>query len=201
MEAASAVPVNIDPYELQTGGFGIRFLGRLIDWIVGMVLGLFAGLIGGIIGAILAAAGVVDGDWLQRMQAVNFFGNLVWGLIAGLLYHTVAEGIGGATIGKLLIGHRVVDANLRPAGALAAFKRSLAYFVDSFFFGMPAYSSMSDSSLQQRIGDKWASTVVAKANALPAHAKRSGGLIALGIFAGSTAYVACLAISMVARAL
>ncbi len=148
-----------------------------------------------------ARGGKSSCDWLQRMQAVNFFGNLVWGLIAALLYHTVAEGIGGATIGKLLIGHRVVNADLRPAGALAAFMRSLAYFLDSLFFGIPAYSSMSESSLHQRIGDKWASTIVAQAGALPAHARRSGGLIALGIFAGSAAYVACLAISMVARAL
>jgi len=38
--------------------------------------------------------------------------------------------------------------------------RSVAFYLDSLFFGLIAASSMQSSELKQRLGDKWAHTIV-----------------------------------------
>lgn len=49
---------------------------------------------------------------------------------------------------------------IRAGGALV---RSLAYYIDGFFFGVVAYSTMSKSPLKQRLGDQWGNTAVFRA--------------------------------------
>lgn len=183
----------------QTGGFGIRFLARLIDWVLGMVLGFVGGIIGSIALAILAAAGKVDPEWVTRIQAGNMFSGIGWGLVAVVLYGFVCEGIGGTTLGKLVLGFRVVNEQSEPCTPKAALLRNLAYFIDSLFFGLPAHSSMSNSALNQRLGDKWAHTVVVRRSALSARSCRPAGLVALGLVAGATANALCIALSIIAK--
>ncbi len=125
----------------------------------------------------------------------------LWGLLASLLYHSVSEGVGGTSLGKLSLGYRVIGEDSKPCGFGAAALRSLAYFADAFFFGIPAYQSMKDNPNNQRLGDKWAKTIVIKASAAPASAVRSSGLVAVGLMGGMAAHVTVMAISVIAKVL
>lgn len=185
----------------QTGGFGVRFGARLIDMVVGTIIGLFAGAFAGMVLGILAATGSVDPDWVNRVQQGSFLQSMYWGLLATVLAESVSESIAGATLGKLILGYRVITSDLQPCTPQAALIRSLGYFVDSFFFGLPAYQSMQNSSHNQRIGDKWANTLVVKAAAIPASAKRTGGLVAFGIIAGLIVHGMVIAMSVVSKAM
>jgi uncharacterized RDD family membrane protein YckC len=197
--AEAAVPATIDP--AATGGFGIRFAGRAIDWVVTAVLGLIAGVVGGIGLGVAARFGYVHGDWLAKMQAASVWSGLGWGLLAAFVYHSIAEGVGGTTIGKLVLGFRVVQTDLRPCGFVSAMKRSAAFVIDSLFFGIPAYSAMQKGPLQQRLGDQFADTVVVKGASLPASARRPGGLVAMGILCGMVGHGVVMVISVVAKVL
>ena len=48
----------------------------------------------------------------------------------------------------------------QPISLKAALIRSCAYFIDSLFFGVVAYENMKKTPLNQRLGDKWANSVV-----------------------------------------
>jgi uncharacterized RDD family membrane protein YckC len=87
-----------------------------------------------------------------------------------------------------MLGLRVRRSDLAPCTVGAAFGRNLAYYIDSFFFGLVAYSSMSKSPRQQRLGDKWAHTVVVKSATLPAGVP--AGNVGLAIALGTMAHVA-----------
>ncbi len=186
---------------VQTGSFGIRFLARLIDWVLHFVLGFIGGMIGAVVLVVLSVAGVVGHDWLQAIGEVGFAWNLAWGTLAAVLYEVACEGIGGTTVGKLALGYRVVTTDLRPCGPGKALIRSAAYVVDAMFFGLVAYSAMSSSPINQRLGDKWAGTMVAKASGLPASARRPAGLVALGLVAGAVVHTATICFSVVVSAL
>lgn len=193
--------VDEPPMLGQTGSFGIRFAGRLIDWVLHVVLGFVGGIVGTIVAAVLAAAGVLGPDWLARTQEVGWGWNLFWGLCAALMYEVACEGIAGTSVGKLVLGYRVVTTDLRPCTPLKALIRSLAYFIDAMFFGVVAYSAMSGSLLNQRLGDKWADTIVVKSAALPASARRSTGLVALGLLSGMAIHALAMACSVVLSAM
>jgi uncharacterized RDD family membrane protein YckC len=119
--------------------------------------------------ALLPKGGLITfGD--QAMFALD----LCIGLGAMVTYTALAEFLGGATLGKVLTGLRVVMHG-RPVVAVtlrAAVIRSAAFLVDSLFFGLVAYSAMGRSRSGQRVGDEWAGTVVVwkgDAPAQPAH--------------------------------
>lgn len=193
--------VDEPPMLGQTGGFGIRFAGRLIDWVLHLMLGFVGGVIGTIVAAVLAAVGVLGPDWLARTQEVGMGWNLFWGIVAASMYEVACEGIAGTSVGKLVLGYRVVTTDLRPCTPLKALMRSLAYYVDALFFGVVAYNAMSSSPLNQRLGDKWADTVVVKSAALPASARRSTGLVALGLLSGIAIHALAMACSVVLSAM
>jgi uncharacterized RDD family membrane protein YckC len=192
----AAPPAEVaDSATAQYAGFAIRAAAQIIDTIVGFVLGLVGAFGARMVLAALSVAGVVDDGWPHRMGASGA-GGLAIGLVSGLLYHTFAEWIGGATLGKLLLGLRVRSVGLGPCTLRGAILRNLAYFVDSFFFGLVAYNSMSRSLTQQRLGDKWGRTVVAKASSLTA--SQSAGRLAIGIVLGSSLSAATTFVHLVA---
>ena len=169
-------------------GFWIRVLARLIDTCVSGAIGLFTGLVAGITLVILQSSSIIEPGWLHRIQGIHLE-TLAASLMGVAFYHTLCEGIHGATLGKLICGLSVLkEDHLTPCGLKAAVIRSFAYFVDAFFFGLVAYLSMEKTALQQRHGDHWGGTVVVKKSQVPAESRRSG-LRFLGAFAlGSTAY-------------
>jgi len=132
-------------------GFWIRAGARLIDVFYGIALGFVGGVLAGISLAILDRSGLITPGWQDRIHGTNLAG---WGLslLGGFLYHTMTEGIYGASLGKLICQLRVVRENGGPIGLGNAAIRSLGYYIDALFFGLIAYSSMKQSALNQRYG-------------------------------------------------
>jgi uncharacterized RDD family membrane protein YckC len=142
--------------------FGIRAGARIVDLIVGAGAGFIGG---GVAGGIIGVAMPEKVHELSKLTA----GSFLLSTLGSLAYHTISEGVAGASVGKLVCGLRVVSQNGfgRPT-VLGAFIRTLGYYIDSLFFGIVGYSVMSKSELQQRLGDKWGKTVVVKSASLRA---------------------------------
>ena len=78
------------------------------------------------------------------------------------MYQAASEFVGGASVGKLVCGLRVVSEDFTHVSFRGAFIRSCAFLVDGFLFGYIGYRSMNMSSLAQRYGDHWGGTTVVK---------------------------------------
>jgi uncharacterized RDD family membrane protein YckC len=182
----------------SSAGFGIRVAARLIDAVFGVLVGFLGGAIGGLLAGILASMGHVQGDWLANMQQASLAGYAL-GLVGSVLYQVTADAVGGASVGKLILGLRVTSEDLTPCTFRGALIRNTAYFVDAFFFGIPAYVAMSNSLLSQRYGDRWGRTVVMRASAVPPDSRKGMGLIALGIFSGAAIWGFFIALTIFLR--
>ncbi len=160
------------PAKPEPGGFMIRAGARLIDWVVTFCVGFVAAVVLGLGAGIYRA--MTGADLSLFFKSLQETGVISWvgGMIGVVAYHTFAEGIAGATIGKRILGLQVCDISLGPCRIGQAFKRSLAFFFDALFFGLVAERYMSDSPMKQRAGDHWADTVVVKRRSVPTH--RSG---------------------------
>jgi uncharacterized RDD family membrane protein YckC len=185
---ATAPPPEQAVERAEYAGFGVRVVGRIIDTFVGGVLGGIGGAVGARIAVLLVerpGMSLVEAAGATHALRSTTLPSLVLTTLAGVAYHALSEGFGGATLGKLALGLRVRRADLRPCTIGPAIGRSFAYFLDAFFFGIPAYGSMSRSRQQQRYGDRWAGTVVVKAASLsPSSATSNVGLgILLGVIA------------------
>jgi uncharacterized RDD family membrane protein YckC len=180
-------------------GFWIRFLARLIDVVLGFVLGLITGIVAGIVLGILQVAGVVAPGAVHRAQGLSATG-FGLSLLGGFLYHSVTEGVHGASLGKLLCKLRVVTADGLPCNMPRALLRSLAYYLDALFFGLVGYNSMQKSALKQRYGDVWAKTVVVRTTDVPDGAKRSIGRFFVGFCLGSACWIFMLALGLILKA-
>jgi uncharacterized RDD family membrane protein YckC len=199
---ADSFPVNapLDAEAIQAvpAGFGIRALGRFLDVIAVMVVAVISGAVAGICIALLGVAGVVRAGWQTRIAGGGFSASsIAISLLASTLYHAISEGYGGASMGKAVLGLRVKKVDtFEPCGLVSGLVRNLAYYIDVLFFGLVAYNAMSKSSLQQRVGDKWASTVVVRANSLPLRAQ---GGVAIGLMLACGAYSAVTIVGTVLR--
>jgi uncharacterized RDD family membrane protein YckC len=172
---------------LEGVGFWLRALARGIDLTVHFAATFLTGVTAVVIVSVAAAVTGGDPDEaLARMTATPVLG-YVAALLGGLLMHVCSEGLHGSTIGKRLCGITVVREDGGPAGPVAALKRSLAFYVDSLFFGLLAAMRMADSPERQRIGDSWAGTVVVRIRALPPERRRSALRFVLAAAAGLTA--------------
>ncbi len=170
---------------MEPAGFAIRLAARIIDSVARVLLAGVAGFVAAILLAILSAAGVIDAGWQGRTAHPHgpsvIASSLLFGLLSSVVYDTACEALGGATFGKAICGLRTIRNDGGPCTFGKALGRSLAYFVDSLFFGLVAWSSMSKSPMAERLGDKWAGTYVIKAATLPKTAERG---IAAGIVFG-----------------
>jgi uncharacterized RDD family membrane protein YckC len=180
-------------------GFWIRAGARVIDTVYGTFLGFVAGVFGGIALVMLQHSGLIAPGWEGRIKGFNLVG-LGLGLLGNLLYHSLTEGMFGASLGKLICQLRVVTEEGRPITLGKAFVRSLAYFVDALFFGLVAYSSMSQSDLNQRYGDKWAHTVVVHSKDAPAGSKKGAEIFVLALLMGSACWTVLAALGLVLHA-
>jgi uncharacterized RDD family membrane protein YckC len=168
-------------------GFWIRVLARLVDTVYGYALGFVAGVFAVIVLAILQALSLAEPGWEDRLGgsgAVMF----LMGLVGFVFYHTVCEGVFGASLGKLTCGLRVLSEDLSACHLKPAFIRSLAYFVDAMFLGVIGYMSMKSTPAAQRYGDHWAKTIVVPKSQVPDGAKRSGLRFLLAFALGSLAW-------------
>jgi uncharacterized RDD family membrane protein YckC len=184
--------------DIRTAGFGIRAVARILDFIFGLAIGFMAGLLAGTIIIILAAAGVISPGWPERIRGFSLI-SLSFSLIGNIAYHSICEGIHGATLGKLCCGIRVVTEEMKPSTFKGALIRTLAYFIDALFLGLVAYSSMSKSPLNQRYGDVWGKTAVVKTKMAP-EPQRTPKLFILALLAGAASWFLMLAIGLVLKA-
>jgi uncharacterized RDD family membrane protein YckC len=97
---------------------------------------------------------------------------LLW-LVIGVGYYIVLEAQAGATLGKRIVGLRVVRLEGGgPIGWQASVTRNLLRLVDGFFFYLVGAIIVWSSDKKQRLGDKVAETAVIRARqAAPVAAK------------------------------
>jgi len=169
-------------------GFWIRVLARFIDIVFGYGIAIFSGCLLGIAVFILQSSGVISSGCIHRFAKASI---AQWGLhmFGGVLYHTVTEGIHGASLGKLVCRLRVIRADGRPSTVPRAFLRSLAFYFDSLVFGAIGYCSMRKSPLNQRYGDVWAKTVVVRTRCVPATAARPAWRFIIGFCLGVACWI------------
>ena len=92
---------------------------------------------------------------------VNVGGNAFWLLLAlGIGYYIVCEAAAGATLGKLMVGIRVVGEDGEHVTFGAAVVRNLLRVVDAFLFYLVGFLFALTSTRGQRLGDRAAHTIV-----------------------------------------
>jgi len=169
-----------EPGGLRGVAFWPRAFARIIDlafhYSVTAATGFFFGIM-----LVVAAGGRVAPQVLVRLRKASVGGFLLV-LLGSVAYEVICEAMHGSTFGKLLLGMVVVQEDGAPCTPKAAIIRSFAYFVDGLFFGLIAYSAMSQSPQEQRLGDEWAGTVVCKKEDVPHESLRGLGRFALGLF-------------------
>ncbi|NTW29517.1 MAG: RDD family protein [Coriobacteriia bacterium] len=147
---------------LEYAGFWIRLVARLIDLIIMYAVSFCVGFV---VAAALVIMAVMTGA--SYASAAARFGettalSFVLALIANVAYGTLAEGFHGSTPGKMAVGLTVLGQDGGFCSPGSALGRSLAFYIDTLFFALPAFVTMRQTNRQQRLGDKWAKTVVVR---------------------------------------
>ena len=141
---------------LEKAGIPLRFVAVLLDTLIVFIpLGIIVGLIAG-------------GGYREQVDGytnagVNINGNAVWLLLAaGLGYYIVCEAATGATLGKRLVGIRVVSEDGERLSFGAAVVRNLLRVIDALFFYLVGFLFALTSMRGQRLGDRAAHTIVVR---------------------------------------
>jgi uncharacterized RDD family membrane protein YckC len=121
-----------------------------------------------------------------KLNNVGLMG-MLFVLTGSIAYEILCESIYGSTVGKLALSMVVLKEDGTPCRFKAALIRSLAYLVDSLFFGLIGYFAMQKTPQQQRHGDDWAHTIVCKRSAAPAASLRSGSKFVLALLLAAMA--------------
>jgi len=163
--STAATQEKNDFERIEGAGIGIRSLAWGIDsithYIVGSVAILCAAFIAGMV-LLMSGMSFDEIDALSQKLSEKTIPDFILIVLGFILYRTFCEGLHGSSLGKLICGLVVVKENGQSCGLLAAFLRSLALLIDGLFFCIPAIISMSDTRKQQRLGDRWARTMVVK---------------------------------------
>jgi uncharacterized RDD family membrane protein YckC len=136
---------------MSYAGVWIRFVALLADGIISFLVLLFTAMVLGLGGGVTPGGGVIV--------------VLFW-MVLMFLYTVAMETTYGGTLGKQLVGLRVVDeygGRIRPIQAVI---RYLLRFVDSFLLCLVGALFIWSSPTRQRLGDLAASTFVVYANSL-----------------------------------
>ena len=132
-------------------GVAIRFVALLIDSII-------LGIIGWILGVLF---GVYTLGFSMRPQAALSG----WGIVAFIIYiayFTYLEGTRGQTIGKRVMGIKVVKEDGSPIDMGTAFIRNILRVIDGLIAYLVGAILIWMSHKKQRLGDRAAKTVVIK---------------------------------------
>lgn len=155
-------------------GFGRRAGAQVVDLIIHNAMGFMVGFVAGLMIAVYAAVTGVSASALSAKLGGATLTGYILALSGYVAYHTICEGMHGATLGKLLFKVHVLGEDGNPASLVSALIRSVAFILDSFFLGVVAYSNMQKSERRQRLGDKWAKTVVVDRSAMNRYPRPSG---------------------------
>jgi uncharacterized RDD family membrane protein YckC len=181
--------------------FWPRVGGRIIDLVVHYVIYFFAAFAFAIVIGIIAAANhTPTAPLIQKMSSFSL-ASFVLAWLGSVAYHTVCEAGAGTSLGKLAIGAVVLQEDGSPCRFKSALIRSLAYFVDGLFFGVVGYMAMNKTPQQQRHGDAWAHTIVAKKEQAPPASVRTVGrffaIFVLACMADAVTAILGLALKMI----
>ena len=138
---------------MRHAGVGIRFAAVFLD---GLVLGL-AGLVVGL----LAGGGYAVSAKEGTSVGVNLEGGafLVW-LVVAFMYYVATEAAVGGSLGKLMVGLRVVDDDGCAISWVQSLVRNLIRPIDFLFLYLVAAVAVWASPRRQRLGDRAAATFV-----------------------------------------
>ncbi len=140
------------PYYIPN--LGVRFVAAIIDvFILTMLLVLLR---------FLFRDKGEDGQPVSE-AAISTTAGWIWFVIAVLLI-PVSEGLTGRTIGKRIMGLRVVNIDYSPVTVSASFIRHLMDIIDWSLFGLVAFLVAYANQYHRRIGDYFAMTMVVKAD-------------------------------------
>ncbi len=152
-------------------GVGRRFFATVIDWIFALLW----------IIPLNEITKVVTHDPGGATLTSYRFELTGWRFVAAalitLFYYVLLEGLLGATVGKFLLGLRVVRMDGTKMGWGGSVVRNVLRVVDLFPFVIPyllgSVMIWTGGSQKQRIGDRAADTVVVRSNEPPATARES----------------------------
>ena len=131
---------------------GRRVLAIIVD---GLVLGVLFWVMSLIFGASSAEGGMAS-------ASLGTLGTLLY-LILAFAYFTLLEGNRGQTLGKMLLGIKVVrEDNGEVPGLGAAAIRTVLRLIDGIFAYLVGFIAIQISSKNQRLGDMAANTLVVR---------------------------------------
>jgi uncharacterized RDD family membrane protein YckC len=177
-----APPADTDNPPLIGVTFWPRVGARLIDMLVHYAFAAVTGFIFGVLIVIAASVRQVPFQPLLEKATRGGAAAFIASLLGGVLVHAVFEGLHGSTIGKRLLGMTVIGEDRTFCRYPQALTRSFAFLIDGLVFGAVAWSNMNDSPQQQRLGDKWAHTVVVRRADLPPELLHSAGRFVAALF-------------------
>ncbi len=159
-EQGNVIPAQGDLQRSQPVVKGKRFLIRAFAWIIDLVFMYAANRgIGIILGLILGLTFIALDIEISDVEGTLGCINLLAAAFLSLVYAVSFEALYSATLGKLILGLRVIKIDGTACDLRAALIRGLFRFVDAFLLGVVALFSMKDP-LYQRVGDQVAKTLV-----------------------------------------
>jgi uncharacterized RDD family membrane protein YckC len=141
---------------VEHAGVALRFVAVLLDAII-VLFPL------GIVVALLTGGGYKEsGPGYVNAGLVLSEDALVALIVLAVAYYIMCEAITGATLGKHMVGIRVVDENGEHVSLGAAVVRNVLRVIDALFFYLVGALFALSSPLGQRLGDRAAHTVVVR---------------------------------------
>ncbi len=138
--------------EIQLASLGSRIVAYIIDTVIIFVLAI-------LVLSVMASIQTTTDDLYYLLSylvyALIFFGYFI--LLEGPLGK-------GRTVGKRVLKLRVVKKDQSMMGYGASFGRNILRLIDGLFFYIIGMILISDSNLNQRLGDRAADTIVIKEN-------------------------------------
>ena len=139
---------------MRYGGVGSRGIAFILDTILFVVALYVIGLITGLSNSTGFA---IQGATIQAVGIPSVVTLFLW-----FLYFIVMEATVGATLGKMVMGLRVVQPDGCPIGWGQSLVRNILRIIDGLFFYLIGAILIWDSAKRQRLGDRLAGTVVAR---------------------------------------
>jgi uncharacterized RDD family membrane protein YckC len=173
-----------------------RRLGALI--VDALVISLLDAIVNGTFGVTRVTSGVVPSMTTGSFASFTTHTTVdwIWLTLLWVAYYAVLEGLFGATVGKRFAGLRVTDLTGRRIGRQAAILRNLGRLLDAlpFLYLLGGILTLN-SRLHQRLGDRFAGTLVVPAAAflsppLPSDVRRRRAIALIAVTALLLAFCA-----------
>jgi uncharacterized RDD family membrane protein YckC len=141
---------------LEAAGISQRFVAVLLDTII-VFVPMF------VVVGLLTGGGYSEHSPGYSSVGIDVGGGAFMLLLAlGIGYYVACEALTGMTVGKGMVGIRVVGDTGERVTFGAAVLRNLLRLIDAFFFYLVAFVFALQSPLRQRLGDRLAHTVVVR---------------------------------------